>query len=468
LRVLRWRGASALVDVIERAVAVSDAAPDDIAVTALRQAAIQRLMIADPAPAVAHARAALTRAAGDPWLRFLGHEACALSYTQSGLVEQARTHGRAAVALIDGGYGHPDHICTLASALNWCELYADVRRVLAADVDRHRRAGNPHFLVTGLLYLGEMLLRTGDLSAAEPVAREAVEVASRLGDRYLGPMSAALLGYLRVLRGEQDGMRLAREAASAPGDLGMRVITARPLARALLLAGDPAGALAALAPVIQVEPRGYREPNEIRGVGLRLEALVAMGRLDEAHGVLAHVEAAAQGSSTRWTRACAARFRGVLAEDLDEAEVGFGQALSALADEDGPLERGMVLLDQGRRLRRGGRRRDAREVLQAAHTDFTACGARPFAAQAAREIAGTAARLRPRGEPAGVQLTAREAQVARRAAAGATDREIAAALFVSARTVDFHLRNVFRKLGLRTRGELAGRLSDGDIAPSEP
>jgi DNA-binding CsgD family transcriptional regulator len=122
------------------------------------------------------------------------------------------------------------------------------------------------------------------------------------------------------------------------------------------------------------------------------------------------------------------------------------------------VEHGLVWLDRGRRLRRAGQRRAARTALHQAHAAFTGCGAVALAEQAGHEIAATAARLRPRARPEGRELTAREAQIARRAASGASDKDIAAALFISVRTVDFHLRNVFRKLGVRSRGELAAQI----------
>jgi len=153
-----------------------------------------------------------------------------------------------------------------------------------------------------------------------------------------------------------------------------------------------------------------------------------------------------------------ARFRGVLADEVDAAESAFAEALAELIPEDGPVERGLIRLDHGRWLRRAGRRREARVQLQHAHNEFTGCGAVAFADAAARELGATAARLRPRSDPTGQELTAREEEVARLAAQGASDKDIASSLYIGVRTVDFHLRNVFRKLGVRSRAELAARI----------
>jgi len=421
---------------------------------ALRVAAIQRLNMADPDPAVANADAAMERAGDDSWLRFLGHETSAQAYAHAGRMELATTHCAAALALVDAGYGRPDQIGQFGSTLVFCEWYPQAGALLAADVGRQRRAGNPWFLARDLCVLGELLLRVGDLAAALSVADEACAVVSPLPD--LQPVCVSLLAHVRLLRGDRDALHLAEQAAAAPGESADRGSTAVPLARARLLAGDPGGALAALAPVIEVEPHGIREPNYSRGLSLRLEALVALDRRDEAAALLDQVEALA-GRSTRWTRATMARFRGVLADDIDDAGAAFVDALAQLAPEDGPLEYGLIRLDHGRWLRRAGKRREARVHLQQAHDEFAGCGAVAFADIAAREIAATAGRLRPRTDPTGQELTAREEEVARLAAQGASDKDIAASLYIGVRTVDFHLRNVFRKLGVRSRAELAAR-----------
>jgi DNA-binding CsgD family transcriptional regulator len=366
-------------------------------------------------------------------------------------------HCDAALALFDAGFGHPDHIRTLGLTLIFCERYPQARRVLAAHVVRQRRADNPYFLASGLTDQGELLRRTGNLVAAEVAAQEAYAIATRMRHRYLRPLCATALAHVRVLRGDRGALQLAEQAAAASIEPGNRTLTAPALARARLLAGEPAAALAALAPVIEFEPDGYREPNHSRALALRLEALIAVDQADEAVAVIARVDAAA-APSTRWTRSTLARFRGVLAEDVDTAEAAFAEALAVLAPEDGPIERGLIGLDRARRLRRAGRRREASQVVQSAYVEFAECGAVALAELAAREIGATAPRLRPQTEATNTKLTAREAEIAQLAATGASDRAIATSLYISPRTVDFHLRNVFRKRGVRSRGELAAQM----------
>ena len=108
----------------------------------------------------------------------------------------------------------------------------------------------------------------------------------------------------------------------------------------------------------------------------------------------------------------------------------------------------------GEWLRRHKRRRDARVQLEAARDTFESMGANGFADRARVELLATGARARKRVDETRLDLTPQEAQIARLAAAGATNPEIATRLFVSANTVDYHLRKVYRKLDIKSRQEL--------------
>jgi DNA-binding CsgD family transcriptional regulator len=143
----------------------------------------------------------------------------------------------------------------------------------------------------------------------------------------------------------------------------------------------------------------------------------------------------------------------------DRAEAAFAHALEA-ADRAGyPFERARVELAAGQFLRRAGQRRRAAELLVAAQRTFSVLGAAPWEHRCALELASSGLHPGPRQGRDSTALTSQELVVARLAAAGRTNREIAGELVVSVKTVEYHLRNAFQKLGITRRRELAARLA---------
>jgi DNA-binding NarL/FixJ family response regulator len=148
----------------------------------------------------------------------------------------------------------------------------------------------------------------------------------------------------------------------------------------------------------------------------------------------------------------------------DDADALYREAISRLAESRLGVECARAQLLYGEWLRRENRRVDAREQLRAAHEAFTAMGAGPFAERAARELRATGETVRKRTVETRDELTPQEAQIARMAADGFTNPEVAAQLFLSPRTVEWHLRKVFGKLGISSRRELRSTLHDGMAA----
>jgi DNA-binding CsgD family transcriptional regulator len=163
-----------------------------------------------------------------------------------------------------------------------------------------------------------------------------------------------------------------------------------------------------------------------------------------------------QPNGQNGTNASAARCRGMLASE-DQYEREFQTAL-ALYGEEMAFERARTQLALGMRRRRSRRRADARAALHEALAYFDRSGTEPWARQARAELTATG-EMPPRGTVGGLRsLTPQELQVALLVAQGSTNREAAAALFLSPKTVEFHLGNTYRKLGVRSRAELVRRV----------
>ena len=152
------------------------------------------------------------------------------------------------------------------------------------------------------------------------------------------------------------------------------------------------------------------------------------------------------------------RCRGLLS-DNEEIDQHFRAALEWHERAPDPFERARTQLCYGERLRRMGRRNDARAALRSALSTFDELAAGPWANRAVAELDRTGERARRRTPDTADQLTPQERQVAMLVSQGATNREAAAALFVSPKTVETHLSHVYRKLGVRSRAELAHRFA---------
>jgi DNA-binding CsgD family transcriptional regulator len=223
---------------------------------------------------------------------------------------------------------------------------------------------------------------------------------------------------------------------------------------------DPAAAHGHLAPLVAWrEVVGIREPGMLRFLPDEIEALVALGEQDRADALLVEYEADALRLERPWAQLAAARCRALHAAaggDLAGAVDTLRLALDRHADAVQPFDRARAALVLGSIQRRTRRRKDARESLQAAQQILDTLGASTWSAKAQRLTGRPPGRATDRGEK---DLTPAERRVARVVAGGATNREAAARLFVTVRTVELHLTNVYRKLGIRSRTELAARMA---------
>ena len=199
-------------------------------------------------------------------------------------------------------------------------------------------------------------------------------------------------------------------------------------------------------PFLQVTPLQYAD---------FVEAAVRGGRVAEAEPFVQRMEGLAAANGSVWARGVAARCRALVDGD---PEASFQAAITALEPTDIDVERGRTHLLYGEWLRRRKRRRDAREHLHAALDLFERSAAPAFIARARTELTATGLRAGSIVEPQSLGLTPQELTVARLAASGSTNAEIGSTLFISANTVDYHLRKVFQKLGISSRRQLTDRL----------
>jgi DNA-binding CsgD family transcriptional regulator len=259
-----------------------------------------------------------------------------------------------------------------------------------------------------------------------------------------------------------------------PGDYELMVV-AGGLAGAQVPAarGDHDGVLRALAPVAELTDRqGVDEPGFWPWQDLYGDALVSVGRLDEADAFLSPHEERASARGRGSAIAALARVRGRLEAArgrLPAAEDAFRRALAEAEPLGLPFQLALVELAYGQVLRRGGQRRAAAERLQAARERFATLQARPYLERCERELAasGLAPAKRSSFDPS--RLTAQELAVARLVAVGMSNRQVATELFVSIKTVQFHLTHIYAKLGVGSRAELAAQFRDSEMArrPSE-
>ncbi len=337
---------------------------------------------------------------------------------------------------------------------------------IAFDEAEHRRMtdrGQAGLLPPLDQSLSVLHLMTGDWDAARRYATECMDLVEQGEEVW---RERALMARARILawEGDLDGARsigvdaLARQEAA--GDRWEATIFCALLGFVELSVPDPAAAVRNLLKALEhADAMEVVLPTQFRFLGDLVEAAVLGGDLDLAERVLEQrLEEPSRRLPLPWVLAMAARGRGMLTAargDLDGAVRSFDRAIevfdSALAM---PFERARTLLARGQVHRRAGHRRAAREDLGAGLAVFETLGARAWTSRAALELARIGGRTR-----GGVTLTASERQVAELAANGRSNREIAAELVVSVRTVESQLSAAYRKLDVRSRGQLAAALS---------
>jgi DNA-binding CsgD family transcriptional regulator len=207
-------------------------------------------------------------------------------------------------------------------------------------------------------------------------------------------------------------------------------------------------------------------PDELWSTGVLPELILAAarsGRADRAADALQRLSQTTRASGTEWALGVEARSRALLSEG-ETAETLYREAIERLRRTRVRADLARCHLLYGEWLRRERRRLDAREQLRTAYETFTVMGAEVFAGRAAAELVATGETARRRTVESSDQLTPREAQIARLARDGLSNSDIGSQLFISPRTVEYHLTRVFTKLGVSSRNQLHDVLSSGPHA----
>jgi len=333
-----------------------------------------------------------------------------------------------------------------------------LERLRKRAIERGEDAGLP--FVSGNLAWAEAM--RGELSSAAGFAEEALEWADRVESDTMRCWALAYGALPAAFAGEHD-VALARADAcdEISGAAGVQIAgfwTGWARAILALSEGDPERAAAAVTPFLALfEERGL--PDPILGFFYpdAVEALAALGELEQAQRALDVFDESARRTDRAWAVMVSARSRALLESargDLARAAEAVDEAVAAAEGVELRLEVARTLLVAGQVERRRRRKQAARDALEQALGIFEGMGARLWAAKARDELERVSLRRAAQDE-----LTESERRVAELAAAGLTNRNVAAQLFISPKTVEANLARAYRKLGIRSRAELGARLA---------
>ena len=363
-----------------------------------------------------------------------------------------------AIAL-DGSAGAASPRSHMAKVVMDDDGHGESRTLLTSLLGETMETGDLYAASTHVFHLAELDVWAGDWPGAIEHAEESLQLRQHL-DQAGAPLYVEAMA--RACLGDVDEARRLAEAGLAEARRAEDVVFCMQNLHVLgfveLSIGNHEAAQARLGEATDLmRPRWNQEFGDCHMVPDEIEALVALGDLARADDLVTWMEEVARATQRAWTLATAARSRALILaarNDLDAADAGLEQALAAHERLSMPFELGRTLLARGIVQRRMRRRAAARETLERTLGLFQDLGATLWYERARSEIA----RL---GVRSGVQigLTPVERRIAALVAEGCTNGEIAAKLSLSRKTVEANLSRTYRKLGVRSRTELAATLS---------
>ncbi|CAL9344763.1 hypothetical protein SUDANB145_00342 [Streptomyces sp. enrichment culture] len=444
-------------------------------------------LLAGPAPE--QAAAAVLAAANAAWAA--GDLAACLATLGTG--EGARgtvgDHRLGMRALLEGRFdraaGPLGHVVRRAGTDDRPEslLRSAAAALLLGEVDAARRAGaralaaarhlgSAALVPLALEYLAYAELRAGRHAQARAHAEEGLRTALRAGQRNTAALHHAVLALAASIEEAPDvvarHVTAAQTTARRHGLAQAATLAEWAAARVDLGRGRPLDAADRLGLLVLPGPRRGHFAVWRLAVPCFVEAAVPAGRHEEARTVLADFADWAAFGADRQSVGQLARCRALLAAP-EEADALYRAALARHDETDGgDFERARTALLYGKWLRRRRRPREARDHLGGALAGFERCGAGVWAEQTRGELRAIGGASRAGGGGALTRLTPQQLRIARYVAEGATNREVALALAVSTRTVDYHLRKVFAELGVRSRVELARMVEQSEQTAAHP
>ncbi|HJU80263.1 MAG TPA: AAA family ATPase [Acidimicrobiia bacterium] len=397
------------------------------------------------------------------------HAAIAMAQTMAGHPEARNSARAAAKAAIASPYGHI-HSLGIGWPLVWLEEYELANAFIKRSVEIQRSGGFLAYLPQALLPLAELEFRTGSWDNARLHAEEALGLFDELLQPTEKAFASSLLARIEAAFGDEESSRAhARSALDSDVRSGLRAATANAKGALGFLEVGLGNYQAASEHLEEsrnlFELGGTAEPWLFPVDGDLVDSLARLG--DKAQALLIAKSLTARGEALGRRSAMAVGHRAIgLASEEEDFRDPFESALAIHETLPTPFDLARTELAYGERLRRAKKRDEARRHLRRALEIFEGLGAAFWIERTRSELQLSGETLQ---QPRTVaSLTRQERQVAKIVAGGATNREAAATLFVNHKTIEYHLGNVYRKLGVRSRTELANALGNEARSWADP
>jgi DNA-binding CsgD family transcriptional regulator/tetratricopeptide (TPR) repeat protein len=461
----RWLG-----EAWEILVAPASLATDAVAAAACEMALV--LLSDHRTEAAARWAQRAVRAAATGFTRACSHAVLGACQALAGRADQARALLESELARCPDTRSELMVRVGLGSVLLWTDDLDGAAAQLGTVAWREDAPGLPlPDLLVATLHSVIIDYRRGEWGAATAGAEKLVSLVDDLDQGWLLCGAHAAAVHPHAGRGQwQQAAAHAEAAARHARTQSASELVALVNARAALAfaADDPGGVVAAVQPISgRLDELALVEPTLLGFWPSYAWALVRLGQHDDAEHVLRPFEEIAQARGRRSALAAAARVRGCLASARHlpaAARMSFADSIDNLAGLGMPYEEALTRLDHGRFLRRIGQRRAAVREVSKARSIFAALGARPFLTRCDAELGIDTGSWNPAVPP---PLTGRQRTVAQAVAAGKSNREIAHDLYISIKTVEFHISQILARLGVDSRTEIAGVLAQ-TAAQSSP